>query len=278
MAGTATKVIKDKALLLALALLITAPLLLAVWAWPRDPLVVETREQLQNLDDDEHLVVSRNLDDEALTELPRLTKLEELQLWQARVSDEGLAWLGKCTLLHTLVLSADKVTDRGLFQLASLKSLHTLTLAGMPEITDAGLAFLAELPALRTLSIIRCARIGPDLSGVLPTLQLEHLDLEQCRLVGDKSAQAISHIRTLKTLNLNFCEALGDEGIRHLAKLPALEVLHLHSIPLMTDESLKALAGLKTLKVLELPLHTAPITPQGIADLKAALPECQINR
>lgn len=278
MAATATKVIKDKALLLALALLITAPLLLAVWAWPRDPLVIETREQLQDLDDDEHLVVSRNLNDDALTELPRLTKLEELQLWQSQITDEGMPLLAKCKSVHTLVLSADKVTDAGLRQLAHLKNLHTLTLAGMPEITDAGLAFLAELPALRSLAIIRCARVGPDLSAALHALKLEHLDLEQCRLVGDKSAGAISRVQTLKTLNLNFCESLGDEGIRHLSNLPALEELHLHSIPLMTDDSLKALAGLKTLRVLELPLHTAPITSQGIADLKAALPGCKINR
>lgn len=276
MAG-AGKWIKDKALLLTLALVITAPLLLAVWAWPRDPATIETRKQLERLPEDEHLVVARYLDDDAISALPRLKQLQEFQLYYGEITDAGMAHLARCESLEVLTLSAEKVTDAGLARLAMLSRLNSLTLAGMPEISDTGLEVLARLPALRRLAIIRCPRVGPQLHETLSQLDLVYLDLEQTRLVGDAAAHGIARNRALKVLNLNFCEALGDEGIALIATLPSLEELHLHSIPRMTDESLKALAQLKTLKVLELPLHTARITPEGISALKTALPNCKIN-
>lgn len=273
------RVIVDKALLMGLAIVILAPIVAGfVLLSPGHSGMVTSRAELEDVSDDEELVVSRNLDDDALEELPRLKNLRELQLHYSDITDAGMVRVGACGTLHKLVLTAERVTDYGLAHLSNLESLQELILAGMPAITDEGLAFLVELPELRSLSIIRCPGIGPHLGKRLEGLKLEFLDLEQCRSVGDEAAAGIAKLPELKHLNLNFCEALEDEGIGKIAALPKLEVLTLHGVSRMSDVALTAIARLKSLKVLHLPLHTAPITSAGIEKLKAALPGCEINR
>lgn len=273
------RVIVDKALLLGLSIVILAPIVAAfVLLGDGHQGMVTSRAELEDVRDDEELVVSRNLDDDALEELGRLKNLRELQLHYSDVTDAGMERVGACRTLHKLVLTAEHVTDRGLGQLANLKSLQELILAGMPAITDDGLSCLREMPELRRLSIIRCPGIGPHLGKRLEGLHLEFLDLEQCRSVGDAAALGIAQLRDLKHLNLNFCEALGDAGIDQIAALAKLEVLTLHGVSRMSDVALASIARLKGLKVLHLPLHTAPITTAAIEKLKAALPGCEINR
>ncbi|MBK8205940.1 MAG: hypothetical protein IPK87_03995 [Planctomycetes bacterium] len=274
-----SRVIVDKVLLLGLAVVILAPIVAGfVLLAPGHTGMVTSHAELEDVSDEEELVVSRNLGDDALGELARLKNLRELQLHYSDITDVGMKRVGACGTLHKLVLTAEHVTDGGLAHLGNLKLLQELILAGMPAITDDGLACLAELPELRRLSIIRCPGIGPHLGKKLAGLKLEFLDLEQCRAVGDEAATGIAKLLDLKHLNLNFCEALGDEGIGQLAALPNLEVLTLHGVSRMSDVALTAIARLKSLKVLHLPLHTAPISSAGIEKLKAALPGCEINR
>lgn len=76
-------------------------------------------------------------------------------------------------------------------------------------------------------------------------------------------------------LSLRFCEDITDEGVQHLSKLNALESLDLEACKGVTDAAVPALMKLKSLR--ELDISRTSITADGVARLKAALPNTRID-
>ncbi len=272
------KVVMDRLLLAGLAVLLAAPVILVFWYMNQPPSEIASRDDLARIDDDEPVLVTRNLDDDALNELPRFTSLRELHLNFSDVTDSGMARIGDCRTLESLWLNCQQVTDEGLARLSPLENLQELVLVGMPRITSAGLGVVQSMPGLRRLLLVRCAGVDDGVAVHLRGLKLEAADFEQTSRVGDQTALALASMPTLREINLNFCDGVSDEGIEAIAALPALEILLLHGLSRITDRSLNALARAQSLNALDLPLRDTGITEQGIAKLKSALPDCKFNR
>jgi len=90
--------------------------------------------------------------DAELVQLARLTELNRLSLRETAVSDDGLVHLKGLEQLEHLWLGYTRVTDAGLVHLAGLRTLKTLDL-GYTQVTDAGLVHLHSLTELKELRL-----------------------------------------------------------------------------------------------------------------------------
>ncbi len=252
-------------------------MILVFWMMNRAPDEIASRDDLAKVSDSETLLVTRNLDDDALEELPRFTELEELQLNLSDVSDAGMARVGERTTLKRLWLNCQQVTDAGLAKLADLQALEVFMIVGMPRVTHDGFAVLRNMRNLKRLAIVRCPAVGDGLAEHLGGLPLERVDFEQSIQIADRTAKALGGLNTLRDVNLNFCAEVSDDGVVALAALPQLEKLRMHDLPTMTERSLEALAKAKTLKLIELPIHNDNLSEAAIERLRKALPDCLIT-
>ena len=120
-------------------------------------------------------VSCKNVDDEALSSLPRFPALQ--QLTPIDVQDEGFRHVGRCVRLQhlqcmycrdttdvatehiaglqikTYYAGLTKITDRSLQILGGMLSLESIELYETKGVTDAGLVYLAGLPRLREIHL-----------------------------------------------------------------------------------------------------------------------------
>jgi ankyrin repeat protein len=133
-----------------------------------------------------------NLDDEALSALPRFPALRELVPIQ--VPDEGFRHVGRCEQLEALwcmycgdtgdvateliaglrqlrtyYAGRTRITDRSLEILGGIDALERVELWHCPRVTDAGLPFLAKLPRLREVALQNLPGVTLDGASVFPS-------------------------------------------------------------------------------------------------------------
>lgn len=94
------------------------------------------------------------VDDQALVQIGRQSKLKRLNLWRTSVTDQGLPHIAQLNQLQWLNLDNTAVTDAGLDWLKSLWSLQFLHL-GSTAVSDQGMAKLAGLSELKKLIVTR---------------------------------------------------------------------------------------------------------------------------
>ncbi len=122
-------------------------------------------------------VSCRNVDDVALSTLPRFPALRELMPMD--VSDEGFRHVGRCERLEALwCMYCRETTDAATEHIAGLTALHTYY-AGKTRITDRSLEILSRMASLETLRFWQCAGIsdaGVALLTRLPRLREAHFE------------------------------------------------------------------------------------------------------
>jgi hypothetical protein len=111
-------------------------------------------------------VSCKNVDDQALSVLPRFPALRELT--PIGVQDAGFLHIGRCERLERLtcmycrdttdtatehIAGLTRITDRSLEILGRTRSLEHVEFYECAGVTDAGLVFLAELPHLREVHL-----------------------------------------------------------------------------------------------------------------------------
>jgi hypothetical protein len=136
-------------------------------------------------------VSCRNVDDEALSTLPRFPALRALMPMD--VPDAGFRHVGRCeglealwcmycrdttdaatehigglSRLKTYYAGSTLITNRTLEILSEMPSLETIRLEYCAGITDAGAAKLAALPRLRELTLDGCAQITAQVTAAFP--------------------------------------------------------------------------------------------------------------
>lgn len=88
-----------------------------------------------------NLSENRNISDNGLRSLHRLTNLQILNLSSVGLTNAGMAHLSVLSRLENLDLSfCNRITDPGLKALRSLPNLTTLNLQGCVKVTTAGVA------------------------------------------------------------------------------------------------------------------------------------------
>ncbi|MCA8910349.1 MAG: hypothetical protein KDB82_01485, partial [Planctomycetes bacterium] len=144
-ARTKVRTLKDKLILLGLAVLIVAPFAVFFGISRQPPKVSKSASDLDKYPDDEKVLVTQGLKDEDVDALERFDQLEDLQLHYSNLTDAGLPKIAEHTTLKRLVLGAIHVSDAGVSKLAALVNLEELILIGAEGITSDGLSFLPKL-------------------------------------------------------------------------------------------------------------------------------------
>ncbi len=118
-----------------------------------------------------------------------------------------------------------------------------------PEISDDRIAQLSGMSRLRGLDIRRSAVTDAGLAHLIGLSGLKYLILDRTAVTDDGLA-LLQRLPNLRTLSLDRT-AITDAGLVHLASVPSLQRLH---------------------------VNQTRVTDQGVADLKKALPECDIRQ
>lgn len=215
---------------------------------------------------------STNLTERSLVPiLEQHTSLETVWLQHTAAGDEALRALADTTTLRNLRIYNTNVTDAGLAHLSRLSRLYDLDLDNT-AVGDEGLAHLAGCHSLSDLSLANTQVSGPGLEPLAHLPSLQHLNLSGTR-VDDEGARHLSASTSLTTLNLDGT-LVTDDGLEHLAKITTLSSLSLHGVEI-TDRGLRHLQDATHLS--ELYIDTHLLTPDAVAELRAALPNCSIN-
>lgn len=160
--------------------------------------------------------------------------------------------------------------DTTLEHLKGFTNLQDLSLM-QSKITDGVLAHLKGLPRLRRLNLAVTNIKDASLKHLAGLTNLSELNLKST-LIMDGGLKHIAGLTNLSKLNLSATN-ITDEGLKHLTGLTNLNYLNLDYTKI-TDVGLKYLRRLNNLR--ELSLVRSHITEKAWADLKAALPNCNI--
>jgi hypothetical protein len=246
-----------------------------------------------------HLVVinvrGSRITDAGLRAVGQMTTLTKLVICETNVTDAGIEHVLACRKLQAVWLSGPKVTSAGVRKLLQLPELTELTCTHISWSRDNFDAFLTSGSRLEGLAITVS---GDDDVGALVKLpKLLRINLEGANMT-DRSVELVASNTRLKQVTFVDNQHITDQGIAHLQKMPQLELLDLSACTGITDVAVAHLVGLKQLTELnliatkvghasvpslkqmtslrQLNLHGTQMTAADIAELRAALPNCQI--
>jgi Leucine-rich repeat (LRR) protein len=247
------------------------------WATDGDLAELAAMADLKQLD----LSLSR-VSDHGLRSLRGAPGIVDLNLYYAeQITDEGLSVVKGWKHLKRLNLRGTKITDNTLEIITTVPSLESLDI-GFAEITDVGLDHLALLPNLRELTIggNKLTDDGVLLLRQLP--QLTYLDVSGSQrtdsglwsvLLTDGGLESVATLTELKELRAGGT-SVSARGLVKLKVLSKLERLDLQRCKRVGDDAVPVLSTFAKLRVLD--IKDTAITEQGIAQLRKALPECQL--
>ena len=202
-----------------------------------------------------------------------LEKVFYLSFSDAQITDLGLKDVAKLFKLRTLHLSKTPITNAGLKEVAKLLYRETLDL-NHTFITDEGLQELTTVHATAKLRTLALSDTEITDAGVEEVANFRNLTMLILRGTGitDAGLKEVAKLQKLRYLILSSSK-VTDVGIKDVAKLQNLIVLHLDNTRI-TDVGLKEVAKLQKLKTLD--LRDTKITKEDVAELKKALPNCNI--
>jgi serine/threonine protein kinase/formylglycine-generating enzyme required for sulfatase activity/Leucine-rich repeat (LRR) protein len=254
-----------------------------VWMSDRSHWTLERLSQLAGLSNLVALVVPGcEIGDAQLAHLRGAPALAYLDLYRNPITGGGLLAAVPLPKLISLGIIATDVSDTDLANLTAFPELADLRLERR-HLTAVGVGNLARLPKL---SIIELGTdVGDDeLENIRPLKRLMWLRAGGTAIT-DAGLQHLSALPKLSKLELGGA-CISDVGLAHVAKLSQLTSLKV-SGPKMNDAVIKHLGSLKNLTHLDLRptmlmatsderLMPNLVTAAGVAELRAALPNCEI--
>lgn len=194
---------------------------------------------------DEHITSTGRIRSEVFSQFRYLRKLF-LIVDGTSISVEGLSQLRHLNNLLLLSAQRTKTDGEGLAQIEGIVSLRLLRL-NRTLVTDKGLRHIERLPHLAMLYLSN-TRVTDD---VVPH---------------------IKGLKSLKALQLSHT-GISDKGLAELDEFADLTHLGLNGTS-VSDKSIEVLKRFKSLQYLN--VVDAKLTAEGIAALRAALPECRV--
>jgi uncharacterized protein (TIGR02996 family) len=180
----------------------------------------------------------------------------QLQLTQTHLTDADVELLAVLPGLQNLDLYETKITNRALCYLSSLKELHTLKIGSNALDNLDGLAGMTQLRELN-LGCMHIYHSGTPTEYLLTDAGTSALStltgLESLCLsfnpVTDVTLERISELTNLRKLELESVGGITDAGLLHLKGLKKLEQLDLRSTAITAKGAKKLLAHLPRVKI-----------------------------
>ena len=129
----------------------------------------------------------------------------------------------------------------------------------------------ADLEQVTRLHLSSTQITDAGLKEVAKLKQLEYINLNGTQIT-DEGLKEVANLQRLTSLHLSSTQ-ITDAGLKDIAKLKQLSSLSLFATQI-TDEGLKDVAKLQQLKSID--LFGNKVTKAGMAQLKKALPKCEI--
>ncbi|MEI8371840.1 MAG: TIR domain-containing protein [Planctomycetota bacterium] len=180
-----------------------------------------------------------------LVVLDGMSYLNELHFENSSLSDEGLRHVAKVPQLRKLYASKTRITDDGLIALNKMHQVFCLDLSNN-SITDLGLKHVCGIVASQLILD------NTKITGTGFSAFNKYHGYDEVSLAGSK---------------------LDDAGLAQLSQIP-FKVMNLRNT-VITDGGLKHLQTQHKLKTVN--LEDTKVTPEGIHDIKAAVPGLKVE-
>jgi Leucine-rich repeat (LRR) protein len=189
---------------------------------------------LQNVID-LNLYFAEQITDDGLSSIRGWKKLQRLNLRGTKITDSTLEFLSGLTSLTSLDIGYAQITDAGLDHLTSLTNLRELTIGGN-KLAGPGLQFLRQLPQLTYLDLGGSQRTDsglwsitltePGLEAVATVTSLKELRLAGTT-IGATGLALLKPLANLERLDLQNCKRVGDDALPVLSAMPRLRDIDL---------------------------------------------------
>jgi hypothetical protein len=191
---------------------------------------------------------NRLMSDECLSYVRKFSKLRKLLLTREQATDRALANLPGMTSLETVMIwDAYAVTDTGAAHLATLPNLKTIHI-GNSQLTDESLRHFKRLPGLERLSLQGNHFTDTGMAHIKAMTQLKELVLGLGNSeITDEGLRHVSRLVNLERLGLQQSK-VTDAGLVHLRDLKELRQLWLNGTAVTAsglDELRKSLPNLE---------------------------------
>jgi Leucine Rich repeat len=216
--------------------------------------------------------INKNITDEGLAHLKKLTRLRDLAISCEKMTDGGIEHLRRLSTLEVLELGTAGLTDRGVARLGELKHLRALTLESTivsPKmaITDEGMACLLSFPALREVELRGRPYTDRALEIVARMDKLEAFGVSYSPATNAGIAHVTKAHPELRKLKIGENRNITGASLKSVANCHNLETLNLWIMREVTAADLASLRDLKKLRVLDLDVREPKVTDAGLAHL-----------
>ncbi|MEY4567463.1 MAG: hypothetical protein RLY14_2433 [Planctomycetota bacterium] len=235
----------------------------------------------------------RDLNDQMVSQLVGLSKLDTLALTNTVITDEAVQAIAKAfpdlidldlssntnmtssvmrtiatlTKLQRLTLIQNRFNDLSTRRLAKLEELRALDLRGNMEAGDMALEVIGSLPKLTALKHRSTAVTDFGLEQLAKSKTVNSLLLQDF-VITSESGKHLAKLDKLTSLEIFRCQGFGTEGVLALKGMK-INRLTLRDLPNISDPALEVLAELPALK--RLYIHEiASVSDEGFKNLAAA--------
>ena len=132
----------------------------------------------------EEVLLPRQIGDGGVAYLSGLTKLQNINMPDSRITDQGLKSLAGLVELRTLVLHVDTITNDGLVNLKRLTKLEILGINNA-KLTDAGMIYLKDLKSIRKLFLARTEITDKAIDFLVKFDKLDRLNIQGTRITSN---------------------------------------------------------------------------------------------
>lgn len=218
------------------------------------------------------------LSENAFRAIGNLPSLKKVMIDSTNLNNRSLELLCNATTISDLTLGTNPINDYGLVALGKLETLERLELSST-QFTGEAFTKLTKgggLKQLRYLGMCACPMNDRGAKAISTVKSIEGLNFCQIPQLNDVALdQIIKGMKKLRYMNLANCPVLEGWGLRSLKNSTSMEELHLDSCPKVGDPVVQILKTVKSLK--KLGLGGTAVTPRGLSELQAALPECKLQ-
>ena len=163
------------------------------------------------------------LKDGSMRLLPRLPKLEWLEIANSRLSKDGMKHLEKCAALKRLYIHDINLDGEEIAWISNLKYLEALTLQ-RTQIDGGFLKHLNSIDSLKVLNLSGNPITDEDMAQIARFKNLEVLALADTQITGSGIEQ-LKGMARLNELNIENC-SIQDNDLSYFLSMPNLRIVY----------------------------------------------------